>query len=208
MKKVFLSLVNFFFVASAFGQNLDKPKDQFLGISILRSKHGTGDINGISFNSEYSKKINKRFSLIATFGGTLHDGSRVLIYQSSSGQTIDGSIRYTTGGIQTSFGLGYDFIQTSHHVFQVRLSPLLRYQSTSYYDVVTILYPIITGLSIPVLYFENLTPARTFAIGAIGHIGYNFIPKNRNVFRFFGEFQLDSNGDVLKGFGIALGRKF
>ncbi|MBC8111906.1 MAG: hypothetical protein H7Y04_12670 [Verrucomicrobia bacterium] len=208
MKKALLSLVGILWFTFAFGQNFDRPKNQFLGISMSRSKHGTGDIAGISFNTEYSRNIRKRISMIVTFGGTLHDGSKSLIYSSPSGETIDGSIRYTTGGIQTSFGIGYDFIQTLHHAFQVRLSPLLRYQSTSYYDVLTILFPPITGLPIPVVYFENLTPARTFAIGAMGHTSYNFTPKNRNIFRLFGEFQLDSNGDVISGLGVSWGMKF
>ena len=74
--------------------------------------------------------------------------------------------------------------------------------------MVTVLYPIITGLPIPVIYFENETPARTLAVGGTIRIGYNYTNKRSILFGILGDFQMDTNGDVLSLIAFTVGKRF
>lgn len=56
LKRLVLLLFPSFFVIPSFSQVKTNP-DEFIGFSIGRSKHGTGDIRGVAFNTIYSKKI-------------------------------------------------------------------------------------------------------------------------------------------------------
>lgn len=207
MKKIFFGFLSLLLISNAFCQ-LETFPSQFIGLNIGKSKHGSGDIQGVAFNTVYSKSFHKKLSWVATFGGTLHDDSKELIFTDPNGNIVDGSIRYTTGGIQSTFGVNYSFIQTKRNEVYLGLNSLFRYQSTSYYDVITVLYPIITGLSIPVIYFENLTPARTFAVGGTIRLGYNYTNKKNILFGIFGDFQMDTNGDVLSQLALTVGKRF
>lgn len=197
-----------FSILTAFGQ-VETTPNQFIGLNIGRSIHGTGDMRGIAYHTVYSKRFRKKLSWTATFGGTLHDGSVELFFPDSDrGGEVDGSIRYTTGGIQSTFGVRYGILQTSKNEIYVGLHALVRYQSTSYYDDVKIIYPIVTGLPIPVISFINNTPARTFAIGGSTRLGYNYTTDKNLLFGILGEFQMDSNGDVLSQLGLIVGKRF
>jgi hypothetical protein len=184
------------------------PASHFLGVGLAKSKHGLGDVSGLAFNTELSWRQHKSIYWTATVGGSIHDGEKALLYTAPAGNTVDGSIRHTTAGVQASWGPGYQFFKHTRHEAGLNLGVLLRYQSTSYFDVVTILYPPITGLPIPVVYFENLTPARSFALGGKGGISYSFITRRNLVFRLSGEFQIDTNGDVLSQTGLTFGKRF
>lgn len=205
MKKALLFFIITLYSAITYCQKA--IPNEFIALGVGQSKHGTGDIKGIAFNTFYQKKLRKNLSLVVTFGGTLHDDSRELFYASPTGEDIDGSIRYVTGGIQSTVGINYSFIQTFRSDFYVGLNALFRYQATSYYDVVTILYPIVTDLPIPVIYFENLSPARTFTVGGTTRLGYNYLLNNRFVLGIYGDFQIDFNGDVLSQIGILIGKR-
>ncbi|MEO7316120.1 MAG: hypothetical protein ABIW47_13105, partial [Ginsengibacter sp.] len=102
----------------------------------------------------------------------------------------------------------YNFVQTARSEIYVGLNALLRYQSTSYYDDLSIYFPALTGLPIPVISFINSTPARTFAIGGGIRLGYNYTTEKNILFGILGEFQMDSNGDVLSQLGVMVGKRF
>lgn len=207
MRKPLLIFVFIFFVCTGFSQLKFNP-NQFIGLSGGRSKHGTGDIRGVAFNTVYTKRFRKKISLSATVGGTLHDDSEVLFFTDSDGNTVDGSIRYTTGGIQSTFGVNYNFVQNRQNELYLGLNSLVRYQATSYYDDVSIIYPIVTGLPFPVISFINKTPARTFAVGGTIRAGYNYTTRKQIVFGIFGDFQMDTNGDVLSQLSLIAGKRF
>ena len=98
-KKIILFTLSPLFAIISFGQIKSNPK-QFIGLNIGRSINGTGDMRGVTYNTVYSKKFRKKLYWIATFGGTLHDGSSDLFFTDpNGGGEVDGSIRYTTGGI-------------------------------------------------------------------------------------------------------------
>jgi hypothetical protein len=177
-------------------------------ISIGPAKHGSGDLNGFIFNTGYTRFFSKRLSWSADIGGSIHDGSRLLIYTDPNGNAADGSIRHTTAGFQVTGGLGYSVANSGHHELQLRLHSLLRYQSSSTADIYTILYPAATSLPVPVLYFQHLEPARTYAAGGHAQVAYHYTTNNRLLFGISGAFQMDTNGDVLPQLLFRLGKRF
>jgi hypothetical protein len=73
-----------------------------------------------------------------------------------------------------------------------KIGPVIRYQSSLYWDVLNVLYQPLTGLPYPVVVFENSTPRKTFAIGVSPMIGYAFhIGKGFNL-GIVGGFQFDT----------------
>lgn len=159
-------------------------------------------------NTEYSRYLKKNVGLSFSLGGTLHDGSTPLFFTVPSGQKIDGSIRYTTGGLQFASHLGYSLIKTTNHRFQAKAGGLFRYQSSSPSHGVTILYPVGSGLQVPVIVFENTTSQRTFSIGASTQLLYNYNITPKIAVGLLAGFQIDSNGDVIRQTCISVGRRF
>jgi hypothetical protein len=137
MKKIIFTLLILFLVFISKAQELPKRMANF---TIGATQHGTGDIIGVSLHLDYANYYTKRISGILEFGFSIHDGSDPLFYEFPQGNIVNSSILYTTAGIQLNLGMAYDFIRTSKHELQVRLSSLYRYQSTSLYDEVGIYY--------------------------------------------------------------------
>ena len=183
------------------------PKKQIQLIA-GRSVHGTGDMVGLTFHTEYAEYFKKRFCWTIGLGGTIHDGSFPVFFNDPSGNQIDGSIRYTTAGVQTTSFLGYDLITTSEHEFQIRLGALLRYQSSSISDEMSVYYPLATGLPIPVNAFVNHTPQKTFALGGSTQILYNYTINQKVSIGFLTGFQIDTNGDTISQISLTIGKRF
>ena len=179
-----------------------------VNISFGRSIHFSGDIPGIVFSTEFSKKIKKKISYSIALVGTIHDSEDPLFFSGPSGQQIDGSIRYVTAGVQTSAHLGYHFISTTKSDFQLRLGPLLRYQSSSLPDVVTIVYEPITGQPIPLIYFEQFEPQRQLTVGGSLQLRYDFTFNGKISLGLCGGFQIDSDGDNIAQASLSIGRRF
>lgn len=171
--------------------------------------NGTGDSKGIIYSTEYSKYIKKsKYFWSASFGGTIHGGSYPIIYEYPVGKMNDGSVNYTIAGLQASFHIGKNFLNKKGKELYFKIGPVIRFQSSSYWDKMTVLYPAFTGLSYPVVLFENITPRRTIAIGASPIIGYSFpIGKGFNL-GFAGSFQFDTQGDNLSSLVLKLGKNF
>ncbi|MEO6547944.1 MAG: hypothetical protein ABIN94_08080 [Ferruginibacter sp.] len=203
--KTFLALFLLTLSNPVFSQQTPESKIQ---IVVGRGTHSTGDMTGLSFATEYEHYLKKRLSWSVALGGTIHDGFEPMLFKDQSGGTIDNSIRYTTAGLQIASHLGYDFVRTTHHEVQLRAGGLLRYQSSSYFDELQIIYPIATGLPMPVNYFVNKTPQRTYAVGASCQLLYNYTFENRISIGFLGGFQIDSNGDNISQLSFTLGKRF
>lgn len=165
-------------------------------------------MRGIIFITEYTNYFNKHLSWAIALGGTIHDGSMPLFFSDQDGNSIDGSIRYTTAGVQTSSHLGYSFIRTSRHELAVKVGALLRYQSSSYYDQVGVYYPLATGFFIPVTTFENKTPQKTYAFGGSSQISYNYTISRAISFGIQAGFQTDTNGDTITQVAFTIGKRF
>jgi hypothetical protein len=173
-----------------------------------RSVHGSGDTRGLNFSVEYSKYFKKRLNWSASIGGTIHDGVFPVLYEYPTGVQNDGSIRYTTAGLQVLTHLGYNFIKSRKNELLFRLGSVLRYQSSSYWDVVTVLYPPLTGLPYPVVVFENSTPQRTIAIGGTTQLKYSYTTKRNISIGILGGFQFDTNGDNISHLSLTIGKRF
>lgn len=173
-----------------------------------RSFNGTGDIRGVGLSLEYSKTIKKKFDWTVSIGSNIHDGSFPILFEYTSGNMVDGSVRYTTAGMQAAYSLGYSFIKTGGSDLRLKIGGLLRFQSTSYYDDVTVLYPTLTGLSYPVIVFRNSNPQRTVSAGLITQFGYKVNVNKKICVGVVGSFQFDTNGDNISQLMLSLGRRF
>lgn len=205
MKGITLSL-SLFFPFILFSQTKFSPNQ--IQVTAGRSTHGTRDMRGIIFITEYTNYFKKSLFWTIALGGTIHDGSRPLFFNDAYGNAIDGSIRYTTAGVQATSHLGYSFIKTSRHELGIKVGALLRYQSSSYYDRVSISYPLATGLPIPVITFDNTTPQRTYAFGGSAQILYNYSINKAISLGIQAGFQTDTNGDTITQAAFTIGKRF
>ncbi len=204
--KIFITLFLLLVSKSIFSQT--KTPTQKVQVIFGRSSHGTGDMRGISFATEYENYFKNKFSWAIALGGTIHDGFEPLFYADTRGRAIDGSIRYTTAGLQISSHFGYDFIRTIKHEFQFKAGGLLRYQSSSYFDELQINYPTGTGFPVPVIILENKTPQKTYTAGASFQLLYHYTFKNNLCIGILGGFQLDTNGDNISQLSLIIGKRF
>ncbi len=171
--------------------------------------NSTGDTKGLIYSTEYSQYIKKsKFFWSASFGGTIHDGSFPILYEYPAGRFNDGSVNYTIAGLQASFHIGKNFLSGKNNEFYFKIGPVIRYQSSSYYDAISVLYEPITGLPFPVVVFENTTPRRTIAIGGSPMIGYSFPVGKGFIAGITGGFQFDTQGDNLTSLSLKIGKRF
>lgn len=204
MLKLFLIL----FMTPIFASSQNILPEKQVQLSAGTSFNGTGDIRGFAFNTEYGQSFKRKLSWYIGIGGTIHDKTEPIFYTGQSGNSIDGSVRAATAGFQITGLLSYGMIKNEEHEFFFRIGPLLRYQSTSYWDVLAVFPPAGTGLPFPVVSFINTSPQRTFAIGGSIQIGYNYTINNKYSIGVYGCFQFDSNEDVLRNALFTLGRRF
>jgi hypothetical protein len=170
--------------------------------------HGTGDLKGLNINSEFRNFFKKKLSISFGLGATLHDGSFPVLYSDVNGNLIDGSYRYTTGGVQLTGKFGVSFIKSKANDFGLQAGPVLRYQSSSYFDELNVLYPAATGLPTPVIAIINKSPQKTFSLGGIGQLYYNYTINNNVFVGLSAAIQIDTNGDLLNQLAISCGLKF
>jgi hypothetical protein len=162
-------------IAILISSQICHAQNEQLQIIIGRSLHGTGDMRGFGLSFGYSKYFKKRFSWTASIGSTIHDG---LVYRINYEYPVrvwnDGSLKSTTAGLQGIFSIGYSFLKSHQHEMCFKIGGLVRYQSSSYYDQVQVLYPGITGLPYPVLLIKNSSPQKTLSVGLMPELSYNY----------------------------------
>jgi hypothetical protein len=169
-----LKLFSFLIIIPFFASSQSTAPKKHIQLTAGTSFNGTGDIRGFAFNTEYGQSIKKRLSWYFGIGGTIHDKTEPIFYTDQSGNSIDGSVRATTAGFQTTGLLSYSIFRNEDHDSFLRAGPLLRYQSTSNWDELGVFQPAGTGLPFPVVAFVNTSPQRTFAIGGAVQIGYAY----------------------------------
>lgn len=178
--------------------------------NINRSFAGSGDLYGLFVNIGLHKynKTGKGFLAFET-GFSIHDGEVYLRYTDNFRNPpveVDGSYRYTTGGIQIAALAGRELLKsTSRHHFTVALGPLLRYQSSSYFDNLQILFPALTNYPNPLWEIRNTTPHRSFAIGGKGSIQYGYAVAKNWTLALHSSLQTDTNGDTFSNYGLGGG---
>lgn len=169
------------------------------------SKHGTGDMNGYAISVDYKRYLRPRTSISIGLATTIHDGVFQILYTDPNNNPIDGSFRYGTSGIQLNARMGYSMIRTKHHTLDVQVGALLRYQTSSYYDDLTTLYPPATGLPIPVFFQVNRSNQRTVSFGGIGALQYQYHFTSGDHIGIRGSLQTDTQGDVISMVSLLFG---
>ncbi|MBU3027793.1 hypothetical protein [Zobellia galactanivorans] len=187
------------------GQN--EPKS-YLEFSFGLSRHGTGDITGYHFGTNYGKEFSNKFYWQLGFEGTLNDSPYTpLFYELSDGERVDATLHTVTAGFQLVTGIRYNFIQTTNQRFGLSILPLFRYQATSLMDLDSVLYPAGTDLPYPVRSSIRFSPARTFAVGASLRLNYYFQIGDSFYLGLLGAVQFDSNSDTIPHFGLVFGKR-
>jgi len=179
----------------------------FLQLSGGVSKHGTGDLKGIFFSTEYGRYFRPKLSWSISLSSSIHDGSEPL-YFTAGGQQIDGSLRYTVGGIQLGGNFGYSFLKKYNHEILAKTGIFFRYQSSSLPDQYEIAYPAATGLPYPVIIYSHSTPQRTYAIGGSLQVQYSYTINEKVFIGSVLGFQADSKGDNISHISLTSGIRF
>lgn len=172
------------------------------------SFNGTGDIIGFAYDTEYGKYFKKKSSWYIGIGGTIHDRQEPIYYNDRDGNPVDGSVRATIAAVQVSGLYGYSFVRNEVNEFVLKVGPLLRYQSSSYWDGLGVYPPAGTGFPIPVVSFFNTSPQRTFAVGGNLGFAYNYTFSKKISIGILTELQLDTNGDTITQCLLSIGRRF
>jgi hypothetical protein len=172
------------------------------------SFNGTGDITGFAFDTEYGQYLKKKSSWYVGIGGTIHDTQWPIFYTDQSGKQVDASVRATTAGFQVSGLYGHSFVRKQKHEFLIKAGPLVRYQSTSYWDGFGVYNPIITNLPFPVVGFVNVSPQRTLALGGNLEFVFNYTISKKVSIGILAELQTDTNGDTISQLLFSVGRRF
>jgi hypothetical protein len=189
---------------SLYGQDMTSKSVE---LELARSKHGSGDLTGFSFASNYIFTKN-RFSQLVFIEGSIHDGEYTLIFDTPDGLTNDGSIRYTTAGVQVGYGVRYSLFEFKNQKTEVGLNGLIRYQSTSLYDTVTILFPALTDIPFPVVVLGQESDARTIALGSKLILSHRVALTKTIDLKALGSFQYDTNGDTIGGYGLGISKRW
>jgi hypothetical protein len=193
---------------SLFAQNKPEIPKMSIQFDIGLGKNGTGDMSGFQINTEVKKYFRKKKSFSLGIGATIHDGSNPLTFTDATGKSFDGSLRYNTDGLQLTGKFGLSFIRNTHNDLGLQIGGLLRYQSTSYPDDVTVYYQGVTGLPFPVTVIINNFPQKTYAFGGIVQLYYNYTLNEKIYIGTNAAFQVDTNGDVITQLNLSCGMKF
>ncbi len=209
MNKLVTSLVFVLGFSSVIAQSANGNNRPNAFLSIGRSHTGTGDLNGFIFGFTYGEQMRNNLFWNASLESTLHDAETVdYFFIDESGNSFVGKSRYVTGGFQLISTLGYNVSLGSHHEIGLSLGPLLRYQSSSVPDAVSIFYPAITGLPQPVQIVEFTDAFKTISLGGTCRISYHYKINNALFLGLIGGFQTDTNGDTISYYSLLMGRRF
>ncbi len=207
MKSILLTLFLMCMKGTVISQTENQLPARLLQIDFGINKHGTGDMPGCGLNVDYKKYLRKRIFLSFGLGMTTNNGTSKIFYTDDAGNLTDASYRYGAGGAQISGEFGISMIRDVRNDFGLQAGIIGRYQSSSYYDEITVLYPVVTGLPIPVTAVVHKSPQETISIGGIGQVYYNYFINAKVFVGFRSSLQMDSNGDVLTQFMISSGFK-
>ena len=204
MRIILLAGLVFFPFAVLLAQSETKKQPYTFIAGFGKSKAGSGDVAGLYIKLGVQKKV-KRWNFSLSQVTTIHDGSHPIFYEFPAGHMNDGSIRFTVTGLELVPMAGYSFIRSSRHDLQFSLGAVLRYQSDGDNASYSLYYPAATGLPFPVLVMHNWSKLRTFAVGPVGQLSYDFVLNRHWLLGGSGSFQFDSNGDNFLNYGLRVG---
>ncbi len=208
MKNRILGICSMLLALSMSAQAQKYLPKQYLELNTQYSRHGSGDLEGVFVNTDYTKFLKKNWNYSVGLGYSIHDGSAPLFYTDTDGMIHDGSYRYTTAGVQLQGMLGRNIIRTKHHHASVSLGALTRYQSSSAstgWGMYT-LPP--SDFPYPFYILRNHTPQRTVSVGALVKVAYAYALSPKVSIGITGSFQTDTNGDSIQQLGLLVRRNF
>lgn len=201
MKLVILLLYTVFF----FGLYGQDTTNRHLQVSIGKNFNGTGAMQGVYFAADYEKRESKQLSFGLGFATTSDQGKEQYflsqIPTSSGNIAVEGYYKPTTLGLQGIAYLSYSVVKYKQDELYVRLAPMLRYQTSSYFSA----YP--QGQSSQSFVGQSKS-SQTFSFGGSGQIGYRRTTKKYYTVGFYASFQTDTNEDNLGQISFAIGRRF
>ena len=171
-----------------------------LQLGVQRSFHGTGDLSGVAVDAGYDHSFDRKWDLYGGITSTIH--SRKFVFSSLP---PDKTLNFTTAGIQLTSLIQWALIARTDHRLKIGAGPLFRFQSTSLPTAFGTTYD-------PSVYpepFYTVSQAgsyNTFTLGYSAAIIYQPRLSYRYHLGFKIQFQNDTNGDVISGFGILVGR--
>lgn len=173
------------------------------------SKHGSGDMKGIVFGTEYSKYKTTKFSWNYYFRGGINNSKHTIILNHPGGGQTDHSIRFTTAGVQLGMNGRLSILRNQQHEFLVSLGAFGRYQSASNgSDGYSLYYPTTTGMPTILVEYSNRSPQKTYAAGGLLQLQYSFTTRKNCVIGIAPGFQADTNGDAIPQAVLTLGKRF
>ncbi|MDR6806836.1 hypothetical protein J2Y45_004028 [Dyadobacter sp. BE34] len=180
---------------------------KFISLTGGRSTHGTGDMIGVSQRVTYGQYFRKKLFWFSAVGADIHDGKVLSMTTRDDGTVLDHSYRYTSGAIQITGGVGWSILRTTKSELGVKVSGILRYQSSSYFDYLAITYDPQKIGPYPATFILHTSPQRTYAVGVGPEMFYQ-----QSIFKsiFAGlstGFQVDTNGDVLTNISLSIGKR-
>lgn len=192
----------------AIAQNTDTAlSSKFVSISGGRSTHGTGDMAGVSQRITYGQYFRKKLFWFSAIGADIHDGKFLSTTTQEDGSVLDHSFRYTSGAIQITGGAGWSFLRTRKSDLGVKVSGVLRYQSSSYFDQLAIIFDPQKIGPYPATFILNTSPQRTYAVG-VGPEAFYQQTIFKSIFAGLSAgFQVDTNGDVLTNISLSIGKR-
>ncbi|MBC7829755.1 MAG: hypothetical protein H7122_18570 [Chitinophagaceae bacterium] len=185
-------------------------KPESFQVVIGYSKHGSGDMKGIVFGTEYSRYLSNIFLINYNLRASINSDKHTIIVNNTTTNTrTDASVRFTTAGVQLGVNVGLSLARHSKHEFLISLGGFGRYQSASNgSDGYSIYSPQATGLPVVLVGYDNHTPQETFSVGGLLQVHYNYTLRNKVYFGFIPGFQTDTNGDALPQVALSIGKRF
>jgi hypothetical protein len=173
------------------------------------SRHGSGDMHGISFGTGYITYLSDKFSLNYNMRAHINSSQTYIIVNDAVSQTTtDASVRFTTAGVQLGVNAGLSLVRNSHHEIMLSLGAFGRYQSASNgSDGYSLYYPATTGMPTVLVGYDNHTNQHTIALGGILQFHYNYTFRNNIYLGIQPGVQTDTNGDVILQAALTIGKR-
>lgn len=172
------------------------------------SKHGSGDMKGIAFFTEYSKPIGKRTEWTINIMTTINGDRFKVIVNNPDGTQNDQSFRYNSSGLQAGPKFGYSLLQARHHQIKIQAGTFARYQNSTSPDMYSFYINQSSGMPQPSFEFFHNEKQNTISAGYSVDLSYNFITSKKLMIGFKAGFQNDTQGDAIPQLCVAVGRRF
>lgn len=173
------------------------------------SRHGSGDMKGVVFGTDYIQYLQPKFALAYNLRGSINSSKHTIIVNNIDwGTSHDASIRFTTAGVQLGVNGRLSAVRNPRHELAVSLGAFGRYQSASNgSDGYSLYNPNTTGVPTMLVGYQNNTPQETIALGGLLQLEYNYTFRNKVYLGLLPGFQTDTNGDALPQLSLSVGRR-